>query len=268
MPYSNRLKQVLSEDHVVFGVCVQIPSIPLIEIMGRVGYDFAVIDTEHGLYDIQTGGELIRASQGANLTPLVRVLKNDKALIMKALDLGAQGVIVPHIANKEDASEAVEACAYGPVGRGACQLIRAADYGLSNWQSYQEEARRNILLFLIIEDLEGVSNIEEILSVSGVDGVWLGAFDMSVAAGYKGNIEHPEIRKALDRILAACKKHGIWVMHTLPSEASAHDVDRWIQKGVRFVVHSSEGSIFGQACHNFLRSVSHLRSNQEDRSKG
>ncbi len=265
MPSRNRLKKVLSEGQVVFGGCAQIPSVPLVEIMGRAGYDFVVIDTEHGLYDMQAAGELVRAAQGADLTPLVRVLKNDKALIMKALDLGAQGVVVPHVSQKGEAARAVEACEYGGTGRGACPLIRAADYGLSDWKIYQEEARRNILLLLIIEDLEGARNIEEIVSVNGVDAVWLGPFDMSVSAGYQGNLEHPAIEKELDRIIAACKERGVWVMHAFPCEANAKEVDRWVRKGVRLVVHSTDSFIFGQACSRFLRSVSHLRGGKVDR---
>ena len=268
MSSRNRLKQDLNEGQVVFGGCAQIPSVPLVEIMGRVGYDFVVIDTEHGLYDMQAAGELVRAAQGVNLTPLVRVLKNDDALIMKALDLGAQGVIVPHVSKKGEAVRAVEACEYGGAGRGACPLIRAADYGLSNWQIYQEEARRNILLFLIIEDLEGARNIEEIVSVNGVDAIWLGPFDMAVSAGYKGNLEHPEIEKELDRILAACKERGVWVMHSFPGEANAKGVDRWVRKGVRLVVHSTDSFIFGRACRIFLSSVSYLRGDKADRSNG
>lgn len=256
MVFQNKLKRMLKEGYLAFGVTTQIPATALVEILGRVGYDFAMIDTEHGLYDMETAGELIRAAQGVNLTPIVRVLKNDQGLIMKALDLGAQGVTIPRISNKEDAARAVEACRYGATGRGACPLVRAAEYGLSDWPYYQEEANKDTMVFLLIEDLEGAHNIESILSVDGVDAVHLGPFDMSVSAGYQGNVNHPEIQKALDRILAACKERGIPVMHSL---IWGGDVEAWVNKGVRLILHSADSFIFAQACHTFLKSVSHLR---------
>ena len=255
MAFQNKLKQILEEGYLAFGASIRIPATALVEILGRVGYDFALIDLEHGLYDIETAGELIRAAQGANLTPIVRVLKNDKELISKVLDLGAQGVVIPHISNKEDAARAVEACRYGATGRGACPNVRAADYSLSDWPHYQEETNKNTMVFLLIEDLEGAHNIEDILSVDGVDVVYLGPFDMSVAAGYQGNINHPEIQKALDEILSACKARGMPVMHSF----CGPDVEAWVNKGVRLITQGGDDFIFGQACRNLLESISHLR---------
>ncbi len=177
-------------------------------------------------------------------------------MISKALDLGAQGVVIPHVSNKEDAARAVEACRYGATGRGAYPVVRAADYGLSDWLHYQEEASKNTMVFLLIEDLEGAHNIEEdILSVDSVDAVFLGPFDMSVAAGYQGNINHPEIQKALDEILSACKARGMPVMHSF----CGPDVEAWVNKGVRLIIQGADSFIFAQACRNFLESISHLR---------
>ena len=255
MVFQNKLKQIVEEGYLAFGAAIHIPAPALVEILGRVGYDFAIIDTEHGLYGIETAGELIRVAQGANLTPIVRVPKNDKEMITTALDLGAQGVVIPHVSNKEDAARAVKACRYGAAGRGACPIVRAADYGLSDWLHYQEDANKNTMVFLLIEDLEGAHNIEDILSVDGVDVVFLGPFDMSVSAGYKGNMNHPEIQKALDKILSACKARGMLVMHTF----CGPNVEAWVNKGVRLIVMDADSSIFAQACRNSLESISHLR---------
>src|SRR5208337_2537390 len=98
-------------------------------------------------YDTERGGELIRTAHGANLTPIVRVLKNDPTLIMKALDLGAEGVIIPHISTKENAAQAMQAFRYGPGGsRGACPLVRAADYGLADWREYETETSQRAMV--------------------------------------------------------------------------------------------------------------------------
>ena len=265
MGYQNRLKQILHEGRVAFGASIQIPAAALVEILGLVGYDFTMIDTEHGLYDLETAGELIRVAQGVNLTPLVRVSKNDKGLIMKALDLGAQGVIIPHISSKEDAARAVDAAKYGAGGRGACPVVRAAHYGLRDWAQYEEQANQETMVFLLIEDLEATYRVEEILSVDGVDAVFLGLFDMSVGAGYRGNVRHPEIQKAVDRILAVSKDRGVPVMHTL---TVGRDVEAWVNRGVRLIMQSADSLVFVRAHQAFLQSVSHIRGEKivEERS--
>ena len=257
MGFSNRLKRILDEGRVAFGASIHIPAPALVEILGLVGYDFTMIDTEHGLFDLQSAGELIRAAQGFNLTPLVRVLRNDKELIMRALDLGAQGVIIPHISSKEDAVRAVEACKYGgPGGRGACPLIRANHYGIGDWADYERAANEETMVVLIVEDLEGAHHIQDILSVDGVDVVYLGLFDMSVAAGYHWNVDHPEIQKAQNEVLAACKNRHIPVLHTL---TCGPDVEDWVNKGVRMIMQTADSSVFVQAHQAFLESVSHIR---------
>jgi 4-hydroxy-2-oxoheptanedioate aldolase len=197
-------------------------------------------------------------AHGANLTPLVRVQKNDPAMILKALDLGAQGVIVPHISNKAEAIRAVAAAKYGG-NRGACPLVRAAGYGTWNWQSYQEKADLDTLVILLIEDMDGVNNIEDILTVEGIDILFLGPFDMSVSAGYQGDVHHPEIQKAMDHILDACREHHIPVMHSLTGGA---DIDAWVKKGVRLVMQSADSAVFARAHKTFLETVAHLRVNK------
>lgn len=256
MVFENRLKRKLEENYLAFGATIQTGSVVLLEILGRAGYDFVLIDTEHGLSSIETVGELIRSAQGVNLTPIVRVLKNDEGIIMKVLDMGARGVVIPHVSSKKDVVKAVGACKYSG-SRGACPNVRAAGYGFLDWRHYQEEADKNTMVFPLIEDSRGVNNIEDILSVEGVDAVYLGQFDMSVSAGYKGNINHPEIQKYLDNILAACKQKGIPVMNVLWK--NGRPMEEWVEKGVRLFLQRADITTFGQACKDFMDSVSHFR---------
>jgi 4-hydroxy-2-oxoheptanedioate aldolase len=256
MGFPNRLKQVLEEGRVAFGASIQIPAPALVEILGLVGYDFTMIDAEHGLFDMQAAGELLRAAHGAGLTPLLRVSKNDPALILKALDLGAQGVIIPHVSSKAEAVQAVDASKYGG-SRGACPLVRAAGYGLWSWKDYQRQADQETLVIVLIEDLQGAENIEDILSAGGIDIVFLGPFDMSVSAGYEGNVRHPVIQTALDRILTACKQQGIPVMHAL---TGGPDVEEWVNRGVRLILQSADSVVFARAHKAFLDSVAQVRN--------
>jgi 4-hydroxy-2-oxoheptanedioate aldolase len=252
----NRLRQQLANGEVVFGACAQIPSPELVEILGLVGYDFTMIDVEHGLFDLPTAGDLIRAAQGVDLVPLVRVPSNDPVAILKALDMGAQGVIVPHIQTGEDAARAVAASKYGAGGRGACPLVRAARYGLQEWAEYEDQANRETLVIVLIEDLEGARRIDEILSVEGVDVVFLGPFDMAVGSGCRGDVQHATVQAALDRILDACNAKRVPVMHTV---TCGPDIEAWIRRGVRLIMQSADSVVFARAQQAFIASVAHLR---------
>lgn len=256
MPFENKLKKILDGGKLAFGSTSQIPSTALVEIMGIAGYDFVVVDTEHGLYTTDTAGELIRAAQGAGMAAIVRVLQNDRGLILKALDLGANGVVIPHVSSREGAENAVEAAKYGPHGRGSCPLVRANGYGLWNWAEYEDYSNENTMVIPLIEDSSGVENIADIISVEGIDAVYLGPFDMSVSEGYKGDSQHPEIVKLLDKVLAACREKSLPAMHSL---LNGRDVKAWAEKGVRMFVQPADAVIFARACRDFLASVEEFR---------
>ncbi|MBI4584035.1 MAG: hypothetical protein HY717_08435 [Planctomycetes bacterium] len=259
MAGTNKLKGILSVGQVTFGFVMHTATPAFVEIGGRAGFDFVLIDTEHGLYDLGSAGDLIRAARGVDLTALVRVLKNEPELIMKALDLGGQGVIVPHVGSRDDALLAVEAAHLGPGGRrGACPLVAAADFGLVNWRQFQRQSNENTLVIPLIEDLEGTERIDEILSVPGIDIIFIGPFDMSVSGGFEGDMKHPEVMKGLDRVLAACQKRGVPVMMSM---TGGEDPGPWIQKGVRAIMQRADSAVFASACRQFLNSVSRWKIN-------
>jgi len=190
------------------------------------------------------------------MAALVRLQANDRSLILRALDLGAQGVVIPHVSTRADAELAVRAAKYGSQGRGACPLVRANSYGLGNWSEYESAANENTMVIVLIEDLEGAANVEDILSVKGVDVVYLGPFDMSVGAGHKGNVSHPEIQEALDRVLCACRERKVPAMHSL---INGPQVEMWAEKGVRLFVQTADSFVFARASRELLDSVAHLR---------
>jgi 4-hydroxy-2-oxoheptanedioate aldolase len=257
MPRPNKLKRLLAEGGIAFGGVSHIPSTAIVELMGLSGYDFDIIDTEHGTYDIDAAGELIRAAHGAGMTPLVRVLQNDPGLIMKALDLGAHGVIVPHIVSSEGAQRAVEAAKYAPEGRrGSCPYVSAAHFSLLDWPLHQEWANRETMLLVLIEDEEGVRNIDSILAVKGIDAVFLGPFDMSVGMGLQGNTVHPDVRANLDHVLTACRARNIPTMYAL---FHPDGVEEWVRGGVKMFAHGSDTAVLAQGSAAFLRSVENIR---------
>ncbi|OFX15920.1 MAG: hypothetical protein A2Z18_00095 [Armatimonadetes bacterium RBG_16_58_9] len=165
------------------------------------------------------------------------------------------------MSTKGDAERAVEAAKYGPRGRGACPLVRANGYGLWNWAEYQDYSNENTTVIVLIEDRAGVENIDDILSVEGVDAVYVGSFDMSVAEGYKGDSQHPEILKKLDRVLEAARKNCLPAMHSL---LNGRDVKVWAEKGVRLFVQTADAFVFACSCRDFLASVEEFRNRKWD----
>ena len=254
----NRVKRILESGAVALGACIHVPATAHVDIVGRAGFDFVMIDAEHGMFGMTTAGELIRVARALNVTPIIRVLQSEPEIIMKALDLGAQGVVIPHVASREDAVRAVAACRYGPDGRrGACPIVAAADYNLGDWKTFQRRANEETLVLALIEEMAGVENIEEIASVDGVDVIFLGPFDLSVSSGYEGNVEHPQIKQALDHVLEVARKHQKPTM--IAAGTSGGDIGAWIEKGVRMVMQSADSLVFSRACREFLTEHEHLR---------
>lgn len=214
----NRLKATLEAGHLGLGLVHFSASPATIEVMGTSGIDWVTIDTEHACNDVGKLLELIRAADGAGITPVIRVPEVNRMIIQQVLDAGAGGVMVSHVATRAQAIAAVEAAKYPPLGtRGACPTIRAADYDPEDWAEFTAESNREVLLFVLVEEKEGYENIEEILSVPGVDVVFLGNFDLSLSLGLPGESrwDHPVLSAMLDRVAAVAKRNKVYVQVSL-----------------------------------------------------
>jgi len=176
--------------------------------MGRAGFDWVCIDMQHGLIGYDQMLPMLQALSATGVPGFVRVPWNQPADIMKALDSGAQGVIVPMVNSKEDAERAAGACRYPPHGFRSWGPTRAAlqisGYG-------REVANLAVVCMVMIETVEGLASIDEILSVPGVDGVFIGPNDLAVTHGMKpdATASNPEHRRLIEKILEACKRRGL-----------------------------------------------------------
>jgi 2-keto-3-deoxy-L-rhamnonate aldolase RhmA len=205
----NILKAKLLRGETVVGILTALGHPDVTELLSRVGYDFIYIDDEHGPMHYETIQRMMQAMNGTDCTPIVRVQENDPTDIKRLLDIGAHGIVVPMVSTKEDAERAVKACKYPPQG------IRG--YGPRRYDlidpDYLKTANDEILATAIIETGKGVENIEEILSVDGLDACLVGHFDLSFDMGLpipplmppKNN---PALAQALDKVVAAAKKAG------------------------------------------------------------
>ncbi len=205
----NKTKRLIAAGKPAIGGFLMIPSPEVVEQMGYAGLDFVIIDTEHGPADNLRVAEMIRAAEAADITPIVRVRwVEDPMLILRVLDLGAQGVQVPMVQSREVAERVVQAAKYFPRGRRGLAGVRAAKYGAVDLGEYVKAANRETMVVVQIETAAAVAKCEEIASVDGVDVVFVGPVDLSQSLGFPGQRYHPAVLEASDRVFLASKAAG------------------------------------------------------------
>jgi len=200
--FENRVKQMLKEGKKTAGAWLQIASPFTAEIMSRAGFDWLIIDMEHGPGDILTLISQLQAMNGYGVVPLVRAPWNDFVIIKRILDAGAYGVLVPYVNTKAEAEVAVRACKYPPDGiRGVAGSPRAPGYGQSPLD-YLAKANDEILIITAVETRKALSNLDQILEVDGLDGIFIGPMDLATNMGHLGDPSHPEVQAAIVTIEA------------------------------------------------------------------
>jgi 2-keto-3-deoxy-L-rhamnonate aldolase RhmA len=204
----NRVKRVTREGGLAIASHIGFSDPAVVEIIALAGFDAAFIDMEHSSFDLQLVAEMIRVADLAGITSVVRVPDNDTKLILRILEMGAQGIQVPHITGVEGAKRAVEAVRYPPVGdRGGAGSTRAAGYGSVPWKDHVRTSNEEILLVVMTEDQQGFDEIEAIAGVEGVDLIALGPTDISAALGFTERGD-PRLRQAFEELAGKVKKVG------------------------------------------------------------
>jgi len=204
-PAPNRLKRDLAAGKVCLGATITIYSPAVAEIMSHIGLDWLWFETEHSSLNLDNVLTMLQATNGADVSTVIRVPWNDKTMIKRALDLGPDGIIVPLVNTREEAEAAVRAMKYPPLGERGAGLARAQCYGL-HMGEYMETANNEVMTILMIEHIQAVENIDEILKVKGVDSVMVGALDLSGSMGILGQTGDPKVEGAVQKVLASCKK--------------------------------------------------------------
>jgi 4-hydroxy-2-oxoheptanedioate aldolase len=206
---SNKAKQILKSGGAIYSSSVRLPEPGLCELLGYAGFDFVLIDCEHGATDAVAIDRLVQGCFAGETVPVVRVLRNDEPeAVMRALDLGVQGVLIPHCRTADDARRLQQAAFYPPRGKRGLGPGRGAKWGLVPTAEYFQTIDETVLLLALIEDVEGVENIEEIAK-TGLDVLWVGTGDLAADLGVPGQTDHPKVLEASARILAACQRHGV-----------------------------------------------------------
>jgi 4-hydroxy-2-oxoheptanedioate aldolase len=235
----HQLKARLNAGETLFGVFLGIPSPPLAEIAGWAGFDFVFVDTEHGPGDAQAALDMVRAAEAGGTEALVRVTYAERTQILRALDTGASGVLVPQINSRQEAELAVAAAHYPPGGvRGIAFSVRAARYGLTPPPDYLAAAGEETLVCVQVETRAALDNVRDIASVPGIDVLFVGPTDLSLNLGRPGDFSHPDVVGAIERTFEAAIEAGKVPAILANDPASA---EKWMAKGARLLAANGVG---------------------------
>lgn len=228
----------------------------VVEIMARAGIDFAIIDMEHCPMDLDRLAHLVRAADAAGISPFVRVPDVDAALINRVLNLGVEGIVIPH-ASRERCEALVRAAHYAPEGmRGACPIVRATRYWPQDWEAHRVAANRRLVILPLLEDKAAIDDFESLAAIEGIDAFFIGPFDLSVSLGIPGEtFDHPDMAAALDRVIGICARHGKHVATTVGHRQDKAYAAEMQRRGVRGLIFATDALVFLQACQRLQSHV-------------
>jgi 2-keto-3-deoxy-L-rhamnonate aldolase RhmA len=233
------LRRLLHDPGPVHSAILAIPDAGVAGILGHSGFDYVVIDAEHAPFTLESMRGCVDALAASPAASVIRVAVNDPVHVKQALDLGADGVQVPTVHDADGAAAAVSAARYSPDGTRGVGLGHASRYG-ANAQEYLAGANARIAVIAMIESARGVENASEIAATPGLDGVVIGPFDLSADLGLLGQVEHPVVQAALDRVIDSCVAAGMKV-------GSLGDVAALAHRGVTLFTSFIDGIALGAA---------------------
>ena len=229
----NRMKQKLRAGEPVFGVSVMIPSPQIVEMIGAAGFDWVLLDCEHGTLTLESVELMAMAAEACGVTAIARPVTKSPEHILQVLDRGVMGVQVPHVNSARDAREVIAAVKYHPLGnRGLAAGTRAAVYDAhGTLADYVQAANEATLIAVQLEEQTAIDNIDELLAVDGIDVFFIGPSDLSQSMGHPGNPKAPAVARAIDesfrKMVAARRTPG--------TPAVAENVREVLDKGVRYI---------------------------------
>lgn len=252
----NEVRRRLAAGEEVHGLFGTLPEPAVVEMIGCAGYDFVILDTEHTLVGPQQLENLIRAAETTGLTPFVRVPEGDPGAVLRALDAGAMGVVIPHVRGRADIDAAIRAARYAPEGMRSLNGGRGPGFGRIDPAEYLRRANAEIMVIALLEDAEGVEAIDEILAPGGVDLVLPGPGDLSQSYGVPWEVRHPRVQEAVRTLREACGRHGVpfCAMSTTPERR-----EQWRADGVTAFVLGEDRDLTARALRGHLERTAGAR---------
>ena len=256
--YTNSAKRRMLAGEKLTGCWIQTDNTIATEILSNCGFDLLLIDCEHGPTEITRLISHFQAMNGTNCMPMVRAPWNDLVSIKRILDCGAMGIHIPYVNTYEEALNAVKACKYPPEGfRGIAGSPRGNSYGGLKKNQYQQRANQEILVVVAIETPQAVEELDKMLTIEGLDGIFIGPMDLATTMGYFGNPKHPEVQKKIAEIEEKVFRNGTKLLGTVGG--SPETANSLFEKGYSYVIMGSDERYVRQGALNELKALKELR---------
>lgn len=235
----NSIKRRLLAGETVIGTMVQEVTNPSVaQILNAVGFDFFMLDMEHGLFNLETAAQILRVGRILDMCPLVRVRSPEYDLISAPLDHGAMGVMLPRVENRGEVEMLVQAVKYPPVGKRGCSSDAPhSEYRFGSLAEFVDTNNDDTLVIAQIERREAIDRIDELLSTPGVDVALVGSEDLSVSLGVPGETQSSPVIEAIDKVVAAAERHNVVSAIHL---GSVESLQGWAAKGMRMLMYGSD----------------------------
>jgi len=246
MNFTQRLRQ----NDLLLGTMLTLPSPELAEIISSCGYDWLFMDGEHGNLSTLDWQRMLQAVAGRSAA-IIRVATNSEREIKKVLDIGADGIIAPQVNTADEARHVVACCKYPPQGIRGVGLARAQGYGRS-FAEYMETANDNIAVIVQAEHIDAVNNIDEIVEVEGIDAVFIGPYDLSASMGLMGQVDHPQVVEAIDRVGRACQQRELSLGYF---GTTAESVQDYVRKGYHLICAGTDAGFVNAAAEQMLQDL-------------
>jgi 4-hydroxy-2-oxoheptanedioate aldolase len=244
------LKKLLKNGKFVLGTWCDLPSAAVVNVLAKAKLDFVIIDMEHGPMDYRLAQEMVMAAECEGTEALVRVPRLDESDILRALDIGAAGLIIPHIESVEDRKRVVAYSKFPPLGsRGFNPYVRSGGYRKADRQYFNDQNQKTIL-GLILEGVGALKNLEAIIDDPQIDLIYIGTYDLSVALGLAGDVGHPKVLKELEKACAKiikAKKSAGCMIHNLA------DLAKFRKLGIQFITYKVDSAIIYDAVADIKR---------------
>ena len=256
----NTLKEKLTLSQKPIGTFFELGSPTVMEALGQTGLDFIILDNEHGPFEAESSCNFVRAAEAVGLTAIARIREISRPAVLKLLDVGVQGLIAPDIHTAEQVQQLVEYAKYFPIGkRGFCPSRKDGwgfdEIGQKSVSDQMEHWNKEVLVIPQCETVGALEQIEAIVALDGVDGIFIGPFDLSISMGIPGQFEHPDFIAALEQVKLACKKAQKFCMIFAGNPDAAAER---LRQGYDAVAYALDASVLISA---FKRDLSTIKEN-------
>jgi 4-hydroxy-2-oxoheptanedioate aldolase len=253
----NLVKEKLESGKKVVGTFFSMGNPSAMECLGFTGLDFAIIDTEHGPFDTESAMALVRAAEAGGITPFMRIADVSHREIQRAVDIGVQALIVPCLRTMDEMKKLVDLAKFAPIGNRGFIKGRGAGFGYQPWSNgsvaeYMAASNERLLVLPQCETAECLADIENVVALDGIDGIFVGPFDLSISLGIPGDFENPKFKAAVDRILSACKAANKYSLIYTTNVESARE---YLAQGYDGVANSLDFTVFTEAYKDMVNNI-------------